>query len=69
MAQLKAPNEIVTETLLQSILMDAADYQKVQNGIKQKFGLDISVAELKGMYSFYQLLTKIMKDSTQQKTM
>jgi len=59
----KAYNEIVTQSILIHILMESADYQKVQKEIKQKLDVDIPADELKKMSSFYHLLQKIKKDA------
>ena len=55
----KIAQQHVTTTILQSVLLESADYQKLQQNIKQKFGVDVSIDSLRHMYSFYQLLEKV----------
>ena len=52
---------IVTESVLQSVLLDSADYQKLHDGLKQKLDIDMSVEELKKIPTYHQLFIKLMQ--------
>lgn len=58
----KKHDKMVTEVVLHNVLLESANYQKLHDGIKQKFNVDIPVEELKKMYSVYQLFQKIQKE-------
>ena len=53
-----AKNNVIT-AVLQGILFDSADLQKVQAEIQKKFNITMSIDEIRATQSFYGLFNKI----------